>query len=238
LQSIAPRIAKVKHGLKMAIPSCAPKTSKKVEVRACKDKGMGVFALKDFVVGEEIHCEKPLVLFSKQSELGPRGVEDMIAVKKRKLLWSFHDAFPEESSSPSDNEKSAIGITRSNSLPARDKHGLLLLACGLNYACNGAENARYVWREDLKKMMVRAIRPIAKGDEVLVCYIDMYLCREERQKRLWNGFRFKCACSECTTKWSESRDQKLEAIRQLISMEEGYIPVAEREPKTALGLAE
>lgn len=95
----------------------------------------------------------------------------MIAVKKRKLLWSFHDAFPEESTSPSDNEKSAIGITKS--LPTRDKHGLFLLACRLNHACNGAENARYVWREDLKKMMVRAIRPIAKGGEVLVCYIEL-----------------------------------------------------------------
>ena len=84
--------------------------------------------------------------------------------------------------------------------------------------------------------MVRAIRPIKKGEEILVNYVDPpCLCREERQKRLWDGFRFKCACDECTTKWSKSRDEKLEEIRR--SMED-YISVAQFEPKRALGLVE
>jgi len=194
-------------------------------VRTCNDKGMGVFALKDIAVGEEIHREKPLVIYDNGGDFEDLGV----APTKRKLIWSFHDA------QHISGQKSLSGITYTNGMPAGGKQGLFLLACRLNHACNGSQNARYIWREDLRKVMVRAIRPIKKGEEVLVNYIDKYICREERQKRLWDGFRFKCNCEECTTKWSESRDEKLEEIRQAI---EDYVPVAEFEAKRALGLVE
>ena len=84
--------------------------------------------------------------------------------------------------------------------------------------------------------MVRAIRPIKTGDEVLVNYIDSYLRREERQEKRWDGFRFKCTCAECTNKWSEGRDKNLEGIRRLV--DEEYISMAELEPRRALGLVE
>ena len=202
------------------------KTNAVVEMQTCKDKGVGVFTLKDIAVGGEIHREKPLAIYENGVDF-----EDHISPKKHKLIGSLHDAF-----AISGGGKSYGGITKTNGLPANDgKQGLFYLACRLNHACSGAQNARYVWRDDLEKMMVRAIRPMKKGEEILVNYIDPYLCREERQKRLWDGFRFKCACDECTTKWSKSRDEKLEEIRQSI---EDYIPVAQFEPKRALGLVE
>jgi hypothetical protein len=147
-----------------------------VEMRICKDKGVGVFALKDVDVGGEIHREKPLAIYENGVDF-----EDLdISPKKRKLIGSFHDAF-----AISGGEKSYGGITKTNGLPTNDgKQGLFYLACRLNHACNGAQNARCVWRDDLGKMMVRAIRPIKKGEEILVNYVDPpCLCREERQKR-------------------------------------------------------
>ena len=203
------------------------KTNALVEVRTCNDKGVGVFALKDVAVGGEILREKPLAMYDNGVDFENLGISQ----RKRKLIGSLHDAF-----AISGGGKSYGGITKTNGLPANDgKQGLFCLACRLNHACNGAQNARYIWRNDLGKMMARAIRPIKRGEEILVNYIDPYLCREERQKRLWDGFRFKCACDECTTKWSKSRDEKLEEIRQSI---EDYIPVAQFEPKRALGLVE
>ena len=187
---------------------------------------MGVFALKDIAVGEEIHREKPLTIYEN-------GVESVkLAPKKEKLRWTFHDAFNYEGP----GTKSIAGIGKTNGIPVNDKQGLFLLACRMNHACNGAQNARYKWREDLGRMMVRAIRPIQTGEEVLVNYIGCYMPRQERQDVLWNEFRFKCICNECTTKWSKSRDETLEKIRQ--SIDHGYVQVAEHEPVRALGMVE
>ena len=65
------------------------KTDVVVEMRICKDKGVGVFALKDVDVGEEIHREKPLAIYENGVDF-----EDLdISQRKRKLIGSLHDAF-------------------------------------------------------------------------------------------------------------------------------------------------
>ena len=50
------------------------KTNAVVEMQTCKDKGMGVFTLKDIAVGGEIHREKPLVIYDNGGDFEDLGV--------------------------------------------------------------------------------------------------------------------------------------------------------------------
>ena len=44
---------------------------------------------------------------------------------------------------------------------------------------------------------VKAIRPIKKGDEATVCYLDASGGRDARRRRLWAEYRFACECDRC-----------------------------------------
>ena len=97
------------------------------------------------------------------------------------------------------------GIVKTNSIALgtdavtgfSSPHGALFpLVCRLNHACR--PNARYVWREDLGKELVFAMRPIAKGEEITISYIGKYANLAVRQKELYERFNFTCSCAMCT----------------------------------------
>jgi len=51
----------------------------------------------------------------------------------------------------------------------------------LNHACLGSLNAIYNWREYEQRLVVHAVRPIEKGEEIFIAYFDTKMPREERQ---------------------------------------------------------
>ena len=65
-------------------------------------------------------------------------------------------------------------------------------------------NAEHTW--DLKSMTytVRAIRPIAQGEQVFIAYHYLFLPRVERQNVLFSKYSFKCTCPCCTLPPAES----------------------------------
>jgi len=70
--------------------------------------------------------------------------------------------------------------------------------------------------------VVRAIKPIKKGEEVLVNYIDLedfnYGNRESRRLALVDKFGFFCKCSECSLEGDEfdlNEQHRLEVVQNL-----------------------
>ncbi|KAF9964016.1 hypothetical protein BGZ70_007033 [Mortierella alpina] len=92
----------------------------------------------------------------------------------------------------------AFGIVRTNGLPL----GVDAVDCAVyrtlsrvNHSC--APNVHHTWNPKTKKEYLHATRDIAGGSEILTSYLDPFLVREERMKRLWKSFQFECQCELC-----------------------------------------
>jgi len=69
-----------------------------------------------------------------------------------------------------------------------------LNAAMVNHSCR--PNAFPVFNG--KTLMIKAIRNIAKDEEIYISYSDSKLTTAERQESLWGIFRFKCTCPLCS----------------------------------------
>jgi len=91
----------------------------------------------------------------------------------------------------------------------------------INHSCN--PNAVWSWTKgDFRRKGVRAIKPIKKGEEILVNYVDLeefnYGNRESRRLALVDKFGFFCKCSECSLEGNEfdlNEQQRLEVVKNL-----------------------
>jgi len=91
----------------------------------------------------------------------------------------------------------------------------------INHSCN--PNAVWSWTKgNFRKKVVRAIKPIKKGEEILVNYIDLedfnYGNKESRRLALVDKFGFFCKCSECSLEGDEfdlNEQHRLEVVQNL-----------------------
>lgn len=76
----------------------------------------------------------------------------------------------------------ALAITQTNGISAGTKGvGVFPNVSRLNHACSRAFNAVYSWREKEQKLVVYAIRPIKRDQEILTAYFDTRRPRLERR---------------------------------------------------------
>lgn len=85
--------------------------------------------------------------------------------------------------------------------------GLWILPSLMNHSC--CPNARVRVIGDF--MFVHTVRPVAKGEEVLVSYVDACLPARERARRLADGWGFDCACERCRLSRSRPEIAAMEA---------------------------
>ena len=80
----------------------------------------------------------------------------------------------EKNGSASTSTNTTTNSSNSNNSTSSHSHsnshveeaGIFALSCRLNHAC--IPNARFVWREDLRKELVFAMRPIKEGEQITV----------------------------------------------------------------------
>ena len=209
--------------------------SNKVQVKRAGERGFGVFARATFEVGEELIREAAVIRMPNLPEAGGMAEASAVALfaslpeVKQRLVMSLSDAHHAE--------PTVWGTMKTNAIPTNDvsmppSSGIFVLACRLNHSCK--PNARYVWRQDLGRELVFAIRPISAGEEVTVQYTAGYLPRAERQSVLRAAFNFACACLACAEASLES-DERRREIQMLIDR----MPVvAQSDPLRALGMSE
>ena len=76
----------------------------------------------------------------------------------------------------------ALAITQTNGISAGARGvGVFPSVSRMNHGCSSAFNAVYSWREKEQKLVVHAIRPIKRGQEVLTAYFDTRRSRDERR---------------------------------------------------------
>jgi SET domain len=91
---------------------------------------------------------------------------------------------------------SPIIIYRTNAYPAGGgKSGIFPLISRLNSHCT--PNVHYSWNEKRNKSTIYSVTNILKGEEIVNCYIGLYIIRLERMKYLWKNFGFSCSCKTC-----------------------------------------
>ena len=200
--------------------------SENVQIQHIDDRGCGVFAAKAFEVGDEIIRESPILIVPNSVKISSGGARaakalaqresmerfERLSSSKQSMVMSFTDAH--------NLEPTPWGVMQTNCIPmytASDKpateSGVFSLACRINHGC--IPNARYLWRADLDKQITIAMRPIAKGDEITVQYINTYCPRPQRRALFQAFFNFTCRCDDCY-KSSDESDKRLSEIQQLI----------------------
>ncbi|XP_024311996.1 protein SET DOMAIN GROUP 41 isoform X7 [Brachypodium distachyon] len=77
------------------------------------------------------------------------------------------------------------------------------------------------------RVVVRCTRPINKGDEVCIAYIDLLQTREARHSDLWSKYKFICFCKRCTASPEPYVDLILNCdFRKLNSLEDAVMSPA------------
>jgi len=205
-------------------------------------RGARLVALKRFTEGDELARERPFAriahkdsIHASDEEAKRHGealwdeyVETIKPGVQRDLLFGLSDAW--------NDPPTAGGIGRTNCIPLgdhSDSEGSALFAvlCRANHSCR--PNARYIWRHDLQRELLLAVRNIAPGDEVTVTYGPGLEGRAHRQEALRRGFRFECKCELCA-----STDARLDQTIQRISALDTKIPLlAQIHPWQAIRIA-
>jgi hypothetical protein len=119
-------------------------------------------------------------------------------------------------------EDKIIGVLRTNNwgvgaLPGHDAPygGTGAIISRINHSC--APNALFRWNEEMFAAEVRALRPIARGEEVTMCYVPELEGYASRQARLRDAYGFTCTCELCARPaparaLSDARRAQLEGV--------------------------
>ena len=181
------------------------RATKGFEVRHVPGKGQGVFAMRDFAVGEDLLTELPLLSWPNDITMTDKNIESVVEAelvragpRTRAMYESLSQA------SMHGGTKTAFGIWMTNALPSIEGggHSVYSDACRLNHSC--LPNVHHSFRKPSRAQHLRTIAKIRRGDELLLCYIDAdEMKRSQRQAMLRRKFGFACDCKICSLDGSE-----------------------------------
>jgi SET and MYND domain-containing protein len=87
------------------------------------------------------------------------------------------------------------------------------IVCSANHSCD--PNTVVVFNQPA--LVIRALRPIAAGEEIFIKYIDITNPRSVRQAELLDQYYFTCKCSKCEQGATAREDRFLKPLDQLNS---------------------
>ena len=96
-----------------------------------------------------------------------------------------------------------------NAFSFKDKPAFLFIGTIMNHSCL----PNIIFGEVDGKMIFRAVSDIKKGEEIYDNYVDITLCKSERNKHLLYQYGFICNCERCSeTKDSIVKNYNIKAI--------------------------
>ncbi|KAF8995752.1 hypothetical protein BDQ17DRAFT_1518999 [Cyathus striatus] len=181
-------------------------------------KGRGLFADRPIEVGDLIVAERPLLLLSIWADIIRSSTshvsDDNFSTLLRKIMdCLFRRMTPENQASylelsnsyPSHPSGILIGILRTNKhvlqmLDPECDRMLLFNAVGnilsrINHSCR--PNALITFHPRLFSLSLRAVRPIAKDEEISVSYTEIEMTAEDRDKVIEKYRIPACTCKSC-----------------------------------------
>jgi SET domain len=190
-------------------------------------KGIGAIASRDIAIGELL-IEEP-ALFSLQnhnswfapsesySAARAESAVDKLSAEDQQRFYALHGYDSSGNYSEGGDgrsSRSAIHIYRTNAYPmGSGRSGMFPLISRLNSAC--IPNVHYNYDEDRCVSTVHAIHPISAGEEIVNCYLGLFLTRAERIAYYRRNFGFSCSCQCCSLTGTEQLDS--DARRQSLA---------------------
>jgi SET domain len=174
---------------------------RKFIVQAILGKGLGVVATDPIDRGEVIISEAPLFTqglarneHTIAASLAPKSMDE-----KREYLRLANCR-------DSTKVNPLQGIFETNTLPCGDnmqefgvtasKAGIFLLCSRFNSSCT--PNVHNWWDEEGGVIVMRALKPIERGEELCICYGGEWQPRDLRQEKFRSKFGFTCTCTSCS----------------------------------------
>jgi hypothetical protein len=176
----------------------------KFVIKDIPGKGLGAVATRMMEKGEVIISEAPLFTQGrdKQNSTIIRSLTEKSDQDKRKFLElaNCHKADPKFKNSPFlgifDTNALPCGVNDSSSGEFATTGGLFLQCSRFNSSCT--PNVHNYWNEKRGVIFLRALKDIAEGEELCLCYSGEWLPRNERRKKLKEKFKFLCRCATCS----------------------------------------
>lgn len=213
-------------------------------------KQMGLFANRDFKLGELVLCEKPFLvvptfLQSKSTE-EILSVADIVTNASKENQDLFFD-LSDKCRNDSDVCASILGIIETNGLPMGEEKegktppsaGLYKLMCRMNHSC--VPNVHHQFNEVSGSHEIRCITPIKENEEVVANYFYVagktFEKRQQLQHSKWN---FKCQCKRCLKEKEDAfaREKGNEHEQKLSKLDEEISLFVSLKPEKALSRCE
>lgn len=208
------------------------------ELRRSPGKGLGLFATKNIPKGCRILCEEPLVALpaGTQSTLSIwQQFDEMTVTQKAKyeqltsgegsrshalesiICSRLADSFEsEELEEAVANELRWRAIFNTNcvTMGTRSQWGVGVFEyySRLNHSCT--PNVFNSYNATIQKEVVHAIKPIAKGEELVTSYITNVRTAKQRQLEL-QRYGFTCKCEACYGPDARDHDRKRQRLFDL-----------------------
>ena len=183
-------------------------------------KGRGVVAAKDIKIGELIFIDKPVIEVVEETkgqtrETGPfeimKNIENLPSEAKLQFyrMKGFNDESFQDLKSRMGEMKATFDVLLINSRQDQDSNYYLYLNMNLvNHSCSpNADHGLLLEKDETgkqyKRVEIRAIKNICKGEEITYSYFGniINLCCSRRQGRkvfIKNNYGFDCSCSVCS----------------------------------------
>eukprot|EP00090_Calanus_glacialis_P035188 TRINITY_DN60124_c0_g1_i1.p1 TRINITY_DN60124_c0_g1~~TRINITY_DN60124_c0_g1_i1.p1 ORF type:complete len:336 (-),score=82.17 TRINITY_DN60124_c0_g1_i1:45-1052(-) len=220
------------------------------EIREVKNKGKGIFALREISAGEIVMKEKPLVILTTPHT--PKTLAKYVAELRGKVksldedrqedFYSLGISRPELCTKDRGDLR-MMGIFQTNSIPIREYDKLkgkdlgaavYKYASRINHSCK--PNVVWSFTQAKKVKEVRATKPILAGEEVTACYIDPLNMAEDRQKLLSSKYNFTCSCEICSLP-TEKLKENDRLRREILGLNNNMEDVYDQNPQKALKYA-
>ncbi|KZS89642.1 SET domain-containing protein [Sistotremastrum niveocremeum HHB9708] len=184
---------------------CGEGVSEPYEIVEYPGKGKGLRAVRDIELGEIIVMERPLLIvcgvnkFNMSGPLG--GAIDLLKPRAKKEYLELFNCWKGEKG------KSEIeGILQTNGMRidmeswgAKPEDGsftgIFPVFSRMNNSC--MPNCQFYFSQRSLSGVVRAVRPIKKGEELEVHYLGSYHSAKDRQALFQSAYKFTCTCPAC-----------------------------------------
>ncbi|KAI0367359.1 SET domain-containing protein [Pilatotrama ljubarskyi] len=176
-------------------------------------KGKGLVAVRAIACGELLLEEAPL--FTQQHHIN----EESLAAGLSRLSRDDQLRYLSLANSWKGIHRPLSGIWLTNAIPCgtpedpsgdeNEVEGIFPIAARLNASCR--PNVHHWWDFVRQRLILRAERDIAAGEELTTAYTDILESRDERRAQLQEHYNFDCCCVACSLTSRELRKSDLRA---------------------------
>ncbi|KAI5894115.1 SET domain-containing protein [Schizophyllum commune H4-8] len=210
LAAVSPRVANmIENSPRLCARYTTPDPAR-YRIDESRVHGKGVFATEAIERGGLVLREPPMVVTSQMMTNAPGG-ETMIQ-QGEIFAEMVYQALPEEDKeeymsfvnckpAKTHGVKRGIMDTNSSGIASggvfKGPYGAVTRDISrLNHSCE--PNAYTDWDVDTMTFGLYAERPIKKGEEIFIAYVEPSHPKQHRQYALWGMYSFNCRCTKCS----------------------------------------